>query len=153
MLPTFTNILVPVDFSPVSKRVLANALSIAKRFEASVHVVHAFELPPPLRPDLTVWSGEFRASLEVQAHGEGVRAMRALLGEQEFSYGKVSTEVKEGHPYDVIIAAAEAMKSDLIVMGTHGRTGLSHLVMGSVAEKVMRHAACPVLTVRSLKTE
>jgi len=153
MLPKFSNILVPVDFSPVSKRVIAHAVSIAKRFDAAVHVVHAFELPPPLRPDLTVWSGDFRATLEKQGHDEGVRTLRTLLDDRDFAGVPITTEVKPGHPYDVILASAEARKSDLIVMGTHGRTGLSHLVMGSVAEKVVQHAPCPILTIRALSAE
>jgi nucleotide-binding universal stress UspA family protein len=149
MLPTYRSILVPIDFSPVSRLVVAHAVSLARRFEASAHVIHTWELPPPLRPDLTVWTGDIRPSLELEAREESKRTLRALLDDPEFHLQGLTSEILHGHPYEQIIATAEARKCDLIVMGTHGRTGVSHLLMGSVAEKVMRHARCPVLTLRS----
>ena len=149
MLPTYRSILVPIDFSPVSRLVVAHAVSLASRYEASVHVIHTWELPPPLRPDLTVWSGELRPSLELEAHEESKRTLKALLDDPDFYVRGITSEVLHGHPYQQIIATAEARHCDLIVMGTHGRTGVAHLLMGSVAEKVIRHAKCPVFTVRS----
>lgn len=148
MLPNYKSILVPVDFSPVSKLVVAHAVSIARASDAAVCLMHAWEIPPPLRPDLTVWSGDFRASLEMQARDESARGLRDLLEDPDVARAHITTEIRHGSAYQQIIASAEAHRADLIVMGTHGRTGLSHLVMGSVAEKVVRHAACPVLTVR-----
>jgi nucleotide-binding universal stress UspA family protein len=64
-------------------------------------------------------------------------------------YAKIRTVLEDGLAYQAIVAAASKLKADLVIMATHGRTGLSHLFMGSVAEKVVRTASCPVLTVRA----
>ena len=150
MLPTFQRILVPVDFSPSSKSAVACALSLAERYQATVHLLHTWELPVPLRPDLMVGSGNVQASLEEHARLESERCMREFLFDMELTARKgISSEVREGTAQSVILGTAEAKQIDLIVMGTHGRTGLSRLMLGSVAEKVVRYAGCPVLTVHA----
>jgi universal stress protein A len=148
----FRNILVPVDFSPSSRLSLDYALMLADRFESSVHVLHCWEVPSYLRPDLTVWSGEVSATLADHARDEAERGLRDFMhgcpaGEQR----RLTSRVVAGSPYSTIVSVASDEKFDLIVMGTHGRTGLGHLVLGSVAEKVVRHAHCAVLTVRDSK--
>jgi nucleotide-binding universal stress UspA family protein len=146
----FRKILVAVDFSPSSRAALGWALSIAERYRVPVHVLHAWDVPAPLRPDLTVWSGDVRTSLEEHTRLESERSMRQFLDDMKLaSRSDVTSEVKQGPAHAVILATADAGGFDLVVMGTHGRTGLSHLVLGSVAEKVVRHARCPVLTVRA----
>jgi len=145
-------ILAPVDFSPSSRHALAFALSLADRFGASVHVIHAWEVPAYLRPDLTVWAGEVSATLADHTRAEAERGLKEFLAESGADgRSDVTTEVLAGSPHGVILAAAERGKFDLVAMGTHGRKGLPHLVLGSVAERVVRHAKCPVLTVRGPK--
>jgi universal stress protein A len=146
----FKKILVPVDFSPSSKLALEYALSLAERFDGSVHVLHAWEVPAYLRPDLTVWSGEVSATLADHAHAEAERGMLQFLADAKVvGRRNVTSQIASGAPYVTILSLAEEGKFDLIAMGTHGRTGLSHLVLGSVAEKIVRHSKCPVLTVRA----
>ena len=146
----FLKILAPVDFSPSSKLALEYALLLADRFGGVVDVIHAWEVPAYLRPDLTVWAGEVSATLAEHTRTEAERGLKEFL-EHANVWGRpnVTTRVIAGPPYQVIISAAEEGKFDLITMGTHGRSGLPHLVLGSVAEKVVRHARCPVLTVRA----
>lgn len=144
-------ILVPVDFSPSSRRALEYALALAERFQGKVEVLHCWEVPAYLRPDLTVWSGEVSVTLADHARREAEKGMQEFLADLKAT-GSVTSRVVAGAPYATILAACDETACDLVVMGTHGRTGLSHLVLGSVAEKVVRHAKCPVMTVRAPKT-
>jgi nucleotide-binding universal stress UspA family protein len=150
MEPSFSRILVPVDFSPSSKLALEYALSLADRSGGKVDVLHAWEVPAYLRPDLTVWAGEVSATLAEHTRSEAERSMKEFL-QRSGASGKanVTSRVLMGPAYNVIVSAADEGGFNLIAMGTHGRTGISHLVLGSVAEKVVRHAKCPVLTVRA----
>jgi nucleotide-binding universal stress UspA family protein len=147
-MPQVRKILVPVDFSVSSTRAFEHALALASRFGSSVHVLHAWEVPAYLRPDLTVWAGEVSATLAEHAAREATKSMTEFLALAAPAH-QVTSAVVAGPPYETIIATAKEGAFDLIAMGTHGRTGLTHLVLGSVAEKVVRHAECPVLTVRS----
>ena len=143
-------VLVPVDFSASSGVALAHAVALADRFGASIHVLHCWEVPAYLRPDLTVWSGEVSATLADHAQKEAEKGMELFLADAKLTGRKgLTAQVACGAPYATILAAAEEGRYDLIAMGTHGRTGLSHLLLGSVAEKVVRHARCAVLTVRA----
>jgi nucleotide-binding universal stress UspA family protein len=131
-------ILVPVDFSPPSVHALDYAINFAKSLRAEVVLVFVVE---PL-----YYAGDLGLFLEEQnrmAHHELAQLERRVQRKR----GRCRTLVLRGTPYKEIVAAAKKHKTDLIVMGTHGRTGLSHLVMGSVADKVVRTATCPVLTV------
>jgi len=142
--------LVPVDFSPSSTAAIRYAVDLARAFDGTVHVLHAWEVPAYLRPDLTIWSGEISATLSDQVRLGAQSAMRefsmtnGLEGNSAVTY-----EVVQGTPYNAILTVAKDGDFDLIVMGTHGRTGISHVLLGSVAEKVVRHARCPVLTIRA----
>jgi nucleotide-binding universal stress UspA family protein len=138
-------ILVPTDFSRSSENALAYAAAFAEKFGAEVvllHVVQDLALFVPeavmAAPPLTAPVGQFlaaaRQALEHAAAGVGGVTIRP--------------EVAEGVPYEEIVRQAREHDVDLIVMGTHGRTGLAHVLLGSVAEKVVRRAPCPVLTVR-----
>ncbi|MBM4361055.1 MAG: universal stress protein [Deltaproteobacteria bacterium] len=148
-MPNLKRILVPVDFSPCSRAALDRAADLAGHFGASIHVLHCWEVPAYLRPDLTVWSGEVSATLAEHAEREARRAMEQFLEESGVAARSVVTsELLSGAPYTVISAALEARGYDLVVLGTHGRSGLAHLVLGSVAERVVRHSRVPVLTVR-----
>lgn len=140
-------ILVPVDFSAHSDRAIEYAVSIGKHFGACVELFHVVEDPF----ESGGWGSEVyltdldgireRALEEARTRIERCRsAVRA---------GDVPTvaTVRLGHVANTIVAYAKDVHADLIVMGTHGRTGLAHFIIGSVAERVVRLAPCPVLTV------
>jgi nucleotide-binding universal stress UspA family protein len=144
MTPRFTRILVPTDFSVTADAALDYARAVAQEFGASVHLLHVLE--DPLGPSglvaemYTPEPPDIREMLMKEAQ---VRlAARVVPGE------RATTEVMFGSGAGTITDYAAATRMDLIVMGTHGRTGLKHFVMGSVAETVVRTAPCPVLTVR-----
>jgi universal stress protein A len=141
MLPKL--ILVPTDFSVNAEQALDYACELAAKLGATVRLVHAIPSPPSA---LQVALSEEILEGLVREHREAVDKLaeprRGLA-----SFGEAIVDV--GDPRDTIVAAAKALGADLIVMGTHGRRGLSRVVMGSVAEDVIRHAPCPVLTVRS----
>jgi universal stress protein A len=142
----FRHILAPTDFSEYSKQAVASALEWAKKFGAKLSILHVIELPPyPVEgyvpPNL---SATFLDGLERQAAAD----LAQLVPEAEATNVEVARVTAVGTPYHKIIETAEAGQVDLIVMATAGRTGLSHLVMGSIAERVVRTASCPVLTIR-----
>jgi len=142
-------ILVPTDFSEPADAALAYALDLARFFGAAVSLVHVFEdptdqtlfseqyipVPPDLRDELL---GTVRRRLEDRVH-------RAAGSDISFA-------VLVGPTAQGIIGGARDQEADLIVMGTHGRRGVEHLLLGSVAEQVIRTAPCPVITVRSSVT-
>jgi nucleotide-binding universal stress UspA family protein len=142
----FRHILAPTDFSEYSKQAVASALELAKTFGAKLTILHVIELPPyPVEgyvpPSL---SATFMDDLERQATTE----LAQVVPEVENAGVEVVRVVAVGTPYRKIIDMAEAEQVDLIVMATAGRTGFSRLVMGSIAERVVRTASCPVLTIR-----
>jgi nucleotide-binding universal stress UspA family protein len=142
----FRHILAPTDFSEYSKNAVASALEWAKTFGAKLTILHVVELPPyPVEgyvpPNL---SATFLKDLERQASVD----LAQLVPEAEAAGIEVARVVAVGTPYRTIIETAEADHVDLIIMATAGRTGFSHLVLGSIAERVVRTASCPVLTIR-----
>jgi universal stress protein A len=137
-------ILAPTDFSEPSKQAIAYAFELAQTSEAKLvllHVVEPVDYPMRSYPHLVTTMMDY---LERQAHLD----LAQMLPEAQDVKVEVIRRVVRGLPYRTIVEVAEAEKVDLIVMATHGRTGLSHLVMGSVAERVVRTAPCPVLTIR-----
>lgn len=147
----FKNILVAVDFSEVSAGALKVALDLAGKLGAKVKVVHAVPLQVT---GLPLEGGP--VFMDENAHKEQMEMARVQLArfiEQHASGAAgLETEVLPGFPATEVNRAAEEAKADLIVMGTHGRTGLSHLLMGSVAESVLREARVPLLCVRGAKS-
>jgi nucleotide-binding universal stress UspA family protein len=143
-------ILAPVDFSEFSKQAAESALALAQTFGAKLLLLHVVELPVyPIEGFVPSSMGTtLLEDLERQASLD----LAQLLPETQHATVEVIRQVVVGTAYHKIIEVAEAEKVDLIVMATHGRTGLSHLVMGSVAERVVRTAPCPVLTIRPLAT-
>jgi nucleotide-binding universal stress UspA family protein len=135
-------ILIPTDFSGHSKQAGKYACELAKRFTAELHLLHVVEpliLPESgglLPPDVII--GEERSQEELEK-----------VKEPGFDHAtRVIRKIKTGTPFVEIVRYARDNDIDLIVLGTHGRSGLIHALMGSVAEKVVRKAPCPVLTVR-----
>ncbi|HEX7671130.1 MAG TPA: universal stress protein [Polyangiaceae bacterium] len=149
MTPTFQRILVPIDFSPASEVAVSCALSLAEKYVGKVHLLYAWAEFVPPQPDLMFWANRHPITHE-QMHEEAERWMRDFVSSRGLSEQTiVSSAVTEGVADAVILGTAEAMAADLVVMGTHGRTGVPHLLIGSVAEKVVRLAKCPVLTVHA----
>jgi len=139
----FKRILVPVDFSPHARLALAHALAIARQFNSEVTLVNVLEqffypvdwsyLPMPL------------ADFISERQDESTAALQKLLDEAKI---KGSIVVRTGRAWDEIVKTARNLRTDLIVIGTHGYTGFRHVLLGSVAEKVVQHAPCAVLTIR-----
>lgn len=142
----FRHILAPTDFSEYSKKAIVSALELAKTFGARLTILHVVELPPyPIEGFVpSSVSSSFIEDLERQATED----LAQIAPEAETSGVEVTRMVAVGTPYRKILDVAEAEQVDLIVMATAGRTGFSHLVMGSIAERVVRTATCPVLTIR-----
>ncbi len=141
-------ILVPTDFSDYSKFALKYACELAGRFEADLHVLHVLQDLVAMVPEPGMafpLPGDYMAELKESSE----RALSKLIDSAELSDTNVVRETREGPPFLEIIRYAKENNIDLIVMGTHGRTGLAHALLGSVAEKVVRKAPCPVLTVRT----
>jgi universal stress protein A len=145
-------ILAPTDFSDFSKQALQEALELAQTFDAKLLLLHVVEPPPYPVEGL----GLSPSSLEVNLLDDLERManieLAGVLPEAQRTGVEVGRHVVVGTPYRKIVEVAEAERVDLIVMATHGRTGLSHLVMGSVAERIVRTAPCPVLTIRPTAT-
>lgn len=147
---TIKTILLPTDGSDYSAKAMTYALSFAKQYGARVVALHVIDrrweeqtraVFAEIGQDLTE---KIRTGYEEEA--------RRILGEVTGAAGKVGvpaeTQILAGIPSEEITRVARQLPADLIIMGTHGRTGMSHLLLGSVAEKVVRAASCPVLTVR-----
>jgi nucleotide-binding universal stress UspA family protein len=144
MVPKFETILMPTDFSPAADHALEYAVLLARQSGASIHLLYVVAFPV----EVTAWPEAYWVELgglrdQLRADAERELAARAA----GISGVEVSTEVKDGSPARTIVDCAVARRCQLIVMGTHGRGGLGHLVLGSVAERVVRTASCPVLTV------
>jgi nucleotide-binding universal stress UspA family protein len=141
-------ILAPTDFSEFSKQAVESARALAQTFGAKLLLLHVVELPAYPIEDFvpSSMSTTLLEDLERQASLD----LAQVLPESPNATVEVIRQVAVGTPYRKIVEVAEAEKVDLIVMATHGRTGLGHLVMGSVAERVVRTAPCPVLTIRPI---
>ena len=141
-------ILVPTDFSDFSKPALTYGCAMAARFDAELHLLHVVPDPAMLVPEAAAFSVE---SMEAQTEMLRIEAMKTLntLPPDGWSDGKpVVREVRVGAAFMEIIDYAREKDIDLIVIGTHGRSGLMHVLMGSVAERIVRKSPCPVLTVK-----
>ncbi len=140
-------ILLPTDFSEFSAAARMYACAFADQFQAELHVLHVIQDLAPLVPEPGAALApplDYLRELELNAQAMLERALDA-----QWSVGKkIVKAVRQGPPFLEIIHYAQETNIDLIVIGTHGRSGLAHMLMGSVAEKVVRKAPCPVLTVR-----
>lgn len=142
-------ILVPVDFSESSRAALDYAVDVARKFGATIDLLHVWQAPTFIPTASLPEAPTVDANLVdlVRKNAEEATA-RALADARGRELPVRDAHCEPGVPARGIVEFANADGYDLIVLGTHGRTGLSHAVMGSVAEKVVRHAECPVLTVR-----
>lgn len=146
----FTRILVPTDFSAPSEAALAAAKELADRFGASIHLLHVLEDPYSTSAYATEVYGFLPPGLRETWQENAEKRLEALLPREHGTRSGGTVTVVFGSPAKAIVDHAQTAGSDLIVMGTHGRSGMAHLLLGSVAERVVRTAACPVLTVRGV---
>jgi universal stress protein A len=141
-------ILIPVDFSDDSLKALAYGRDFAKPFGAEICVLYVVEPIYYATPaDMYATSPNIAMLIDEQRR-VGAQQLARINAELKKKGARVRTFQKTGSAAQCIVDTAKSLKAGLIVMGTHGRTGLAHMLMGSVAEKVVRTAACPVLTVR-----
>ena len=144
----FRRILWPTDFSPLAAAALAPALRLATGGEAELVLLHVLSLAAlsPF-PDI---SGEVWTRLEREARAAAERELQKAVAQikRTVPHLRVRSLLREGVPFEEILRAARRLRCDLIVLATHGRTGLRHVLGGSVAENVVRRAPCPVLSVR-----
>ncbi len=139
-MPTPKHILVPIDLSGHAERALTYAVDWARAFGARLTLLYVLHIPPLVEADLPSQMG----TLEDKARS----ALERYLQEVRDAGVAADMVLIRGVPWQEIVTQAEDRGVDLIVMGTHGRTGLEHVFLGSVAERVVRHAPCPVLVTR-----
>ena len=146
MAVTLERILVPVDFSDCSLDALEYAAVMAQQAKASVMLLHVLE---PVSYGLDFDLGHFRSREDVRE--SWTKRLKELVSSCQHPDVAVDFRLRGGLPADSILDAAQTLPCDLIVMGTHGRRGISHTISGSVAEAVLRKAHCPVVAVRNRK--
>lgn len=141
-------ILVPVDFSECSKKALAYAMPFAKQFGAEIALVHVVQPYIPVPEMSAVDVTPAMAQMRESGKSELEKLRISIIDDV-----KIKTVLRVGHPAHEIVKAAAEADADLIILSTHGRTGLGRVFFGSVAEHVTRYARCPVLTVREREHE
>lgn len=148
MTAAIRRILIATDFGTAAREALLYACDIANKFDAELHLLHVITEPVPLPDSEAAWFEPATAlpnviqSFERQLASDS--AQLPLSGSR-----KAICSVKVGYPVDEIMKYLSEFSIDLLVLGTHGHRGLSHLLLGSVAEKLVRLATCPVLTVHA----
>jgi len=146
MTARFTHILVPTDFGPAADAAFVYAKELAQRFGARLSLLHVVTDPSAMG----TWTPELYVPAPQETREGFLRAAREKLQQalsvEERERFSVTNEVRIGSAADTIQELAREQHVDLIVMGTHGRRGLAHMFLGSVAERVVRGAPCPVLT-------
>jgi nucleotide-binding universal stress UspA family protein len=140
-------VLHPSDFSRASAAAFARALELAKASRAELVLAHVMSLPVPMAGDgyipPKVWE-----EMETSSRAYAQKQIDALVAKARKAGVRVKTLLLTGVPHERIVQAARSQRADLVVMGTHGRTGLRRFFLGSVAERVVASAGCPVMTVR-----
>lgn len=135
------------DFSPASRAAFSHAVELARANRATLVLVHAVTLPPP------TLGGEYIPPqtwdrIEAATRAAAQRQIRTLAAKARRAGVRAVGLITAGSPYEVIVRAAKSKRADVLVLGTHGRTGLPRFFLGSVAARVLATAPCPVLTVR-----
>jgi len=144
---TVRRILAPTDFSDNSAAAVRYAAELADKFQADLVLLHVVQDLALVLPDAVMPTPVATPNLDdmIAAAKTGISN---LVGKLDLARLNPKAEVRVGSPATEIVAAAGDLKADLLCVSTHGRTGLAHFLLGSVAEKIVRHAPCPVLTVR-----
>jgi nucleotide-binding universal stress UspA family protein len=145
-------IIVPTDFSEHAEYAFTWALQMAADWQAKIVLFHAAAPISPLAFPDSVYLPDLRR-LEADILADAEKRIAECVSKKGTSPVTVETRVVIGEPVHEICQAVEREQANLIIMGSHGRTGLSHILLGSVAERVVRHASCPVLVARMAKTQ
>jgi nucleotide-binding universal stress UspA family protein len=141
------NILLPTDFSDKAKIALPFAIDLAKKYGAKLHVIHVFD-ESAFDPAFFSTSEDTASNYFEKVQAGFQKEIEKIFEGQDYGGVNIITVLSNGNAFVKIIEYAKTNAVDLIVMGTHGRSGLSSIFMGSVTEKVIHKAHCPVLTVR-----
>lgn len=144
-MQAFKHILVATDFSSSSERALELAVKLATAFGAKLTLLHVWEIPVYPYMDFVLNSADLLRSVEEAAE----QRLSDVLSDLQKQVPTTRSLLKMGVPWEQILATATEEEVDVIVMGTHGRRGVKHALLGSVAEKVVRLAPVPVLTARA----
>jgi nucleotide-binding universal stress UspA family protein len=151
IVPTFNKILSATDFSEDSNLALSYAEELARRFNGELLVLHVDQPLPPVMvsPDMgPVMDVGAMTRIAEEQRLLAQKELDKIVNRMRDSGLKARSLLKVGSPFLEVIHTAQSEGAELIVMGTHGRTGLAHVLMGSVAERVVQKAPCPVLTIR-----
>jgi nucleotide-binding universal stress UspA family protein len=140
-------VLHPTDFSPASSAAFKRAVDVAKVNRAELLLVHVLPSVVPVMTDGYV-SPKVYEDLEAATRADGQKHLDTLVRRARQAGARAKSLLLEGVPHERIAQAARGKKADMVVMGTHGRTGFAKLVLGSVASRVLAISPCPVLTVR-----
>ena len=146
MMKPFKKILIAIDFSENSNYAFDYALMLARQFDAEITVLHVINEPIDLRGFYVPHISFEQLEKEIEAGAETI--MEKFCQEKMEGYCNYRTSIVNGIPYEEIIRKGKEIDASLIVLGTHGRTGLDHIIFGSTAERVVRSAASPVLSIR-----
>ncbi len=143
---TFKLILCPIDFSTTSYHALDTAIELATKLEAKIKLVHIYQYPVFSMPEADLVS-PVNLTLQDGYEEHMQKQLEDVCDKYSNDHISIESEIVEGVPYIEIVQTAKKINADLIIMGTHGRTGLSHMLMGSVAERVVRSSTIPVMSV------
>jgi len=141
----FKKILYPIDFSEYTEDITSYAVNIAKKFNSELHLLHIIPNLNYFTPYESFLTPENLVAIEKNIEKEIEKDFDKVIGKIDIPVIKV---IKTGVTFVEIIEYIKELSIDLVVMGTHGRSGIEHILIGSVAEKVVRKSPCPVLTVR-----
>ena len=147
-MKTFRRILFATDFSQASRKAFEEAVDLAAANEAELVIVNAYQLPALFPTEVGV-TGAFYNDLDEKLRDNAGKRLQAIAEEARSHGIGVRLLILVGAPFEAIVDAARTMQVDLIVMGTHGRTGASRFFLGSIASRVISTAPCPVMTVRA----
>lgn len=140
------SILVPIDFSAHSKNALKYAIPLASQFGATLHLVYVVE--PTVYPADLGFGQVVLPGVEDELRQKGAEELHALIEREIGGQVRATAAVRTGSPHQEILREAEEKAVDMIVVATHGHSGVEHMLFGSTADRVVRHAQCPVLTIR-----
>jgi len=143
----YHKILMAIDDGPAAEHVAVNGFNLAKQLNADIALVSVVDTALFMTTD-----GFSPKEMEEIMRNDFKKSLKMLI-DKVFKEYKVRTFIEEGKPYEMILKVAGEWKADIIVMGTYGRTGLPHVLMGSVAEKVIRHSTKPVFIIPAKKEE
>lgn len=145
-------ILLPTDFSKLSLTAAEYAIDLASKYNAEIHLLHVVEKTPPILAirSLDLSAEKIRKSIDQHAHQSLDEAVKSISNGKNIN---IIPKILSGIDYEEIVEYSKKNGIDVIVIATHGRTGILHTLIGSVAEKVIRYAKCPVLVITPKETE